>query len=92
MACKDGRKQRGARKPTWDLDRIALEKAAKGLTDTGLAAACRVSRPTISGIMAGRSTKASTMKKIAGALGIPLAELVIPVGGRPAPPPEAREK
>jgi len=92
MPRRNGRKQRGARKPTWDLDRIAFEQAAKGLTTTGLAMKAGVSQPTICLILSGGGTTPKTMKKVADALRIPLAELVIPVGGRPAPPPEAREK
>ena len=82
MPRRNGRRQRGARKPTWDLDRVDYVKLTLGLTDEALAVASNLCPQTIANVLSGRSVTPTTMKKIADALGIPLAELVIPVGGR----------
>jgi len=68
----------------YDIEKLAQRKAALGLTDQMLARRAGLHPSTIKNILTGRTCKPPTIRKIAEALGMDLAELVVPADAEPA--------
>jgi len=65
----------------YDINRIARRQMELGLTNAALAAAAGLHPATIANVLTGRTAKGPTVMAIAAALGLELAELVVPAGG-----------
>ena len=66
----------------YDISRLTFRKAQLGWTDMELARRARVSPTTVKNVLTGRSAKGGTIKALAEALGLNLADLVVASGGQ----------
>jgi len=69
----------------YDIHQIARRKAEQGRSDAELAALAGVHATTIRNVLTGRSCRPATVKAVAEALGLDLAELVVPAEAEAEP-------
>ena len=63
----------------YDIKKLAQQKAELGMLDCELARLANVAPSTVKNVLTRQTTKPTTIKKIADALGVPMSEIVIPV-------------
>ncbi len=70
---------------SYNIEPLARRQAEEGLTYEGLGQKTGLRGNTIRNALMGRACNPPTIKKIADALGVPMAELVVPVEAEPQP-------
>jgi|GEM_PF-5159152 len=66
----------------YDISILRRQKAELGLIDAEIARKANVTPTTVANVLAERTRKASTIRRVTMALGLDLAELVVVGGGR----------